>query len=104
MIYIQGKHYHYHAGFGLAFPKTMAAGLFIITYNSTAVPEVVPKNCGKLCEPENIKNLADTLEILIKNDHLKKESGINGQIHSSKITWKRSAARLISVLKTEAGE
>ena len=90
----------YHETFGIAFVEAMAAGLPVVAYRTTAVPEVVDESAGILVEPENIDRLAQNLVTLFFDAKLRRKMGRAGQTHARKFTWKKSAAQLIPLLKS----
>ncbi len=94
----------HHETFGLVFLEAMASALPVVTYDSTAIPEVVPDNCGILCETCNIEELAGALEKLINDSQLRTKLAGNGLKLASQMTWEGSASRLIEVLQGITGE
>ena len=90
----------YHETFGIVFVEAMAAGLPVVAYRTTAVPEVVAENTGILIEQGNIDRLAQNLVNLLSDVKLRQELGRAARMHARKFTWENSAERLIPLLKS----
>lgn len=52
-------------------------GLPVVAFNNSSLPEIIENNVnGFLAENENVEDLADKMELLIRNDDLRKRLGI----------------------------
>ncbi len=57
--------------------EAMQHGLPVVAFNNSSLPEMIENNInGFLAENENVDDLADKMELLIRNDHLRKRFGI----------------------------
>ncbi len=93
----------YHETFGIVFLEAMAAKLPIVTYRSTAVPEVVSEQEGILCEPGNIDQLTDSMDRLLNDDKCRSAMGNAGRKRALEMNWDRSAVQLAEILGRLAG-
>jgi glycosyltransferase involved in cell wall biosynthesis len=89
----------YHETFGLVFLEAMASGLPVICYNSSAVPEVVPDNCGILCQTGDTKELKSALFRLIQNPELRRNLAKNGLNYAQQMTWEKSAQKILNLIE-----
>lgn len=53
---------------GLTTVESMACGTPVIVMNTTASPELVNENCGKIVEPNDLEMLKGSIEAIEKND------------------------------------
>jgi glycosyltransferase involved in cell wall biosynthesis len=90
----------YHETFGLVFLEAMAAGLPIITYRSTAIPEVVTEAEGLLCEPGDIDQLAGRMIHLCENRETARLLGNNGQRRAEEFSWERAAGIIAAAIQS----
>ncbi len=90
----------YHETFGLVFLEAMAAGLPVVTYAATAVPELVSPEEGLLAPPGDVARLAQNLVTLLLNQTLRQRLGRAGRRKVSRFSWQNSARKLISALES----
>ncbi len=64
--------------FGLAIAEAMSCGVPVVTSRVAAVPEVVG-DCGLYADPDDPKDVADKVKLLLVNDELKKELAEKGR-------------------------
>lgn len=91
----------YHETFGLVFLEAMAAGLPVVSYRTTAIPEVVDEEFGILCEPGNIEHLANKLLFLMDQKRLVSKLGQKGNKVVQKMTWMQAGKKLLSIIKNQ---
>ncbi len=89
----------YHETFGLVFLEAMFFGLPIVAYASTAVPEVVDRDCGFLCPPGDVDCLSKKLLILAQNEQLRKIMGQKGKLNVERFSWLNSAKELLRLCR-----
>jgi len=70
-IYVQPTK---HEAFGVAIAEAMSCGLPVISSRVGAVPEVLG-DCGLYADPDDPKELADKIMLLLRNEDLRKELG-----------------------------
>jgi len=75
LVYLQPT---IHEGFGLAIAEAMSCGVPVVTSRVAAVPEVVG-DCGLYADPDDPKDVADKVKLLLVNDELKKELAEKGR-------------------------
>jgi glycosyltransferase involved in cell wall biosynthesis len=63
-----------HEAFGSAIAEAMSRGLPVISSKVGAVPEVLG-DCGLYINPDDPKDLAEKITLLLKDDNLQKELG-----------------------------
>ncbi len=90
----------YHETFGLVFLEAMMFGLPIVTYASTAIPEVVSADLGFLCEPGDIDSLAEKLLTLVNHRELRIQMGRQAQKYVRQFSWQRAARSLLQLYRT----
>ena len=64
-------------GFGIPALEAMAVGLPVIAANRGALPEVVGDG-GILVDPEDVRALADAIERVLSDDHLRRSLSAKG--------------------------
>ncbi|RZN84182.1 MAG: glycosyltransferase [Winogradskyella sp.] len=74
----------------------MASGLAIVCSNFKLWKEIVEvNNCGICVDPENIKEIAESIDYLIKNPQIAKKMGENGiNAVKSKYNWSKENEKL----------
>ncbi len=88
----------YHETFGFVFLEAMVAGLPVVAYRTTAVPEVVPEEAGLLLEAGNIDRLAENLVTLLFDVRQRQERARAGQRSAEKFSWQVAGLRLASLI------
>lgn len=90
-----------HETFGIVLAQAMAAGLPVVATNNTAIPEVVlDGRTGLLSPPLDTQTLAENIEILLKDDELRHQMGINGRQRAEiYFDWNKTASDYEQVLK-----
>lgn len=63
-LFVLASHFE---GFGMAYAEAIARGLPVIGTTGGAIPDTVPPDAGVLIEPGDVRALARTLELLIRN-------------------------------------
>lgn len=88
-------------GFGIVFLEAMAAELAIIGTPVGGIPDFLQNNVnGLFCEPENPKNIAEKIEILIKNKELKDKLIKNAKkVINEVYNWDKIGKEIKSVYK-----
>ncbi|MHB1393069.1 MAG: glycosyltransferase family 4 protein [Clostridia bacterium] len=92
-----------YEGFGMPVLEAMAAGVPVITSNSSSLPEVVG-DAGLLVEPKDIQAIADYIGRLDNDSDLRNELITRGLERSKLFTWEKSARRLIQIYKELGAE
>ncbi len=83
-------------GFGLSILNAMAAGVPVVAYRNSAIPEVVG-DAGILVETGNLKELEDALLNLIGDRKLREEYSAMGMERASKYSWKKVIDALLEI-------
>ncbi len=85
-------------GFGMSIGEALASGKPVVSYNITAIPEIVKDGQnGFLVKPKDIESLKDRLEILLNNEDIYKKISANARKSVMNYTWENSLKRLMKV-------
>jgi len=68
LVYLQPT---MHEGFGVAIAEAMSCGVPVVTSKVAAIPEVVG-DCGLYADPDDPKDVADKVKLLLANDELRR--------------------------------
>lgn len=88
----------YFEGFGLPPLEALASGTPVITSQTTSLPEVV-KNAGILVDPRRPEEFAEAIEMVLKNEDLRRKLIEEGKEQSSKFSWSKAASKLSKIFK-----
>ncbi len=88
----------YHETFGIVLLEAMTAGLPVVAYRATAVPEVVDESAGILSDPGKIDLLAQNLVTLLFDAQRRQEMGRAGQKRAERFTWQVAGKQLASLI------
>ncbi|MGH7234237.1 MAG: glycosyltransferase, partial [Candidatus Saccharimonadales bacterium] len=82
-------HPSYHEGFGLSLVEAEMCGLPIVACNVGSIPEIIEDGVnGILVQPKNSKDLAEAIDILVKDPGLRAKMGQAGrQIYLKKFQF-----------------
>ncbi len=86
-----------YEGFGLPPLEAMAAGCPTLVSNRASIPEI----CGDAtlyCEPEDDKDIAEKLDLILTDDDLRLELISKGKIQAARYSWDRSAEELKDIV------
>jgi phosphatidylinositol alpha-mannosyltransferase len=83
--------------FGLVILEAMASGKPVVGFANEGYKELMKGKRGEkfLATPKNFKELAKKIEILIKNEKLRKEMGEWGKKEAKKYSWEKIAERVL---------
>ncbi|KZL90199.1 glycosyltransferase family 4 protein [Clostridium magnum] len=88
----------FYEGFGLPPLEAMSCGVPVVVSNTSSLPEVVA-DAGVYCDPNNVKNIAESVISVLGSTSLKKELAKKGIIQSNKFSWDKTAENIISIYK-----
>jgi len=88
----------WYEGFGLPPVEAMASGTPVVTSCVASLPEVVGE-AGLMVSPDNVRGLAEAVEALLENRHLREEQIRKGLEHAKKFDWERNAVMTMEVYK-----
>ena len=83
--------------------EAMAAGIPVITSNTSAMPEVVG-DAAILVNPLSIEEISEAMLELMNNDKLSNELISKGFDRCKKFTWSNSANKLVEIYKKYGGK
>ena len=85
-------------GFGLPVLEAFAAGLPVVTSNTTSLPEVAG-DAALLVDPENTGDIADAMRQMATDDALRSDLRARGRARAKQFTWDRTARQTIEVYR-----
>lgn len=86
-----------YEGFGLPVAQAMAAGVPVLTSNSSALPETTG-GAALLVDPENVDDLASALAQLLASEALRCDLAQRGRRRAAEYRWCDSAAKTLDFL------
>ena len=85
--------------------EAMAASKPIVASNIGGYAGVVNRDVdGLLVNPEDVKTLAGALDLLIKDEPLRKTLGANGRIKAEEYSWDKVARRVMDYYEEVLGK
>ncbi|MBL7142529.1 MAG: glycosyltransferase family 4 protein [Candidatus Pacebacteria bacterium] len=91
----------YGESFGIVLVEAMASGIPVVAFANEGYKGVLEKGKGKmfLAEPKDYKVLAERLELLIKDEKLRKVMGEWGTQEAKKYSWPKIADEVLNFYK-----
>ncbi|MEM5947475.1 glycosyltransferase family 1 protein [Spirochaetia bacterium 38H-sp] len=83
----------FYEGFGLPPLEAMACGLPVVASNTSSIPEVVGES-GLLIDPNDVSDIANKLNIILKDSKLCKKLSQKSLEQSRKFTWQNTTHKL----------
>ncbi len=87
--------------FGLPLLEAMASGTPIIAANSIAIPEILG-GAGILFNPNNPEELAEKIQLVLKNENLQRELIKKGYKRVKQFSWEKTARETLKVFEEVA--
>lgn len=88
-----------YEGFGLPPLEAMAAGVSVLTSNTTSIPEVVGDK-AVIVNPLSVSEIAENLLVLLESDSLRNKLSLAGIEHAKQFSWKTTAEQTFNLLKS----
>ncbi len=88
----------FYEGFGLPPLEAMACGTAVITSNTSSMPEVCA-NAAIYCDPFDIEDIKDKIQMLLSDATLQKEMIKRGLEHVKSFTWEKSLEKHLEVFQ-----
>jgi len=86
-------------GFGLPVVEAFAAGVPVLTSNTTSLPEVAG-DAALLVDPTRTENIADGLVQILDNRALVKQLKMKGLTQARRFSWERTAKETVAVYRS----
>ena len=86
-----------YEGFGLPPLEAMACGAPVITGNATSLPEVVGQ-AGIMVDPQDVEEIALSLERVLTDDVLQRGMSERGLAHSQNYSWEKASDMTYKIL------
>ncbi len=84
-------------GFGMSIAEALAAGKPVVSFRTTAIPEIVKHGYnGLLAEVKNVDELREYLNALLTDENLYKKLASNARKSVEKYTWENSYRSLMN--------
>lgn len=87
-----------YEGFGLPPLEAMAAGVAVLTSDTTSIPEVVADK-AVMANPLSISEIADGLLLLLNNDSLRNRLAAEGPDHAQSFSWSHTAKQTFDYIR-----
>jgi alpha-1,3-rhamnosyl/mannosyltransferase len=91
-----------YEGFGFPVAQSMAAGVAVLTSNSSCLPEVAGDGAIYV-DPLSITEITEALRLLLTSSSLRDRLGKAGQLRAANYTWERCAAESIQFFEELSG-
>jgi glycosyltransferase involved in cell wall biosynthesis len=88
-----------YEGFGLPPLEAMAAGIPVLSSNTTSIPEVVSDKAITV-DPLSVLDVADNILMLADSESLRQELSLAGVEHAKQFTWNNAAQKTFDLLKS----
>jgi len=85
-------------GFGMPVLEAMAAGVPVISGNRSSLPEV-SGDAAMLVDPSSDEELARAVELLTRDEDLRRKMATAGKIHAAGFRWENAVQATISVYR-----
>lgn len=82
--------------FGMPILEAMACGVPVVTSNTSSMPEIAD-NAAALANPYSFEDIANCIEIFLKQQGVRKKYVANGLAHSQKFNWKNTAENILTI-------
>lgn len=91
-----------HEGFGLPVLEAFAAGVPVVTSNTTSLPEVAG-DAALMVDPLRVDELADAMRRIAESPELSRQLVARGRERVKMFTWEACAAKTLRVYESVAG-
>ena len=88
-----------YEGFGLPPLEAMACETPVITAQNSSLPEVVG-DAAVFVDPFNIREMADAMYQVLKDENLRRDMILKGRLQSRKFSWERTAKETLAVYQS----
>jgi glycosyltransferase involved in cell wall biosynthesis len=88
----------FYEGFGLPVLESMACGTPVVCSDTTSLPEV-GGDAVVYCDPNNVNDIAEKMEIVLSDEKLQQEMIGEGLKRAKQFTWEKSAEEHMRIFK-----
>ena len=88
-------HPSYYEGFGIPPLEAQSCGTAVISSNAASLPEI-GLDSFLYVDPKNINDIAEKMQILIKDEQLQRKLINKGHENVKRFSWKKSAEKIIN--------
>jgi glycosyltransferase involved in cell wall biosynthesis len=96
-LFIFPSHYE---GWGMPVLEAMACGVPVVTSNNSSLPEVAG-DAAIMVDADDTKKITSSMELVLRNNKLKKEMIIKGYSQAKKFSWEKSAKLFNNIIDEE---
>ena len=88
-----------YEGFGIPPLEAQACGCPVVCSNVASLPEVGGEDSVVYCDPYNIEDIKEKIELVLGDDKLQKELIQKGFENIKRFSWEKSAQKIINIIE-----